>query len=296
MPQFFAETQNINPLVMPVVQYVDGSYAIDSTPIIEKLESQTTPERTIHPADPALNFLSHLIEDFADEWLTKCLFHYRFSYPADRDYGPRWVMDDSYPQASVEALNNYHKRFLERQTERMPLVGCVPAHKVLFEDCYHELLAALEPYVALEKFLFGTRPSLADFGLFGQLKTLSIDPTPRSILRAKAPRLDTWLMRMDDTSGVEGDFCRFEEIDEVISKLTTLIREIYLPYLAANNSAFNAGGSSFTTVLRGHEYTQSTFKYQVKCLRWLQERYTSLAPIEREKLRPYLGETHVLSQ
>ena len=52
------------------------------------------------PSDPATAFLSLLIEDMADEWLSKCVFHNRFSKPENRSYGPAWVMDDAHPGVS----------------------------------------------------------------------------------------------------------------------------------------------------------------------------------------------------
>ncbi|NIV75160.1 MAG: glutathione S-transferase, partial [Gammaproteobacteria bacterium] len=50
--------------------------------------------RSVMPEDPALAFLDELIEDYADEWLTKCMFHYRWAFEADIEKAaqvlPRW--------------------------------------------------------------------------------------------------------------------------------------------------------------------------------------------------------------
>ncbi len=75
MPQFFEETQAVRPLLMPVVQFPDGSYRTDSTTIIRALEELHPGDRSVVPEDDALAFLCDLIEDMADEWLTKSLFH-----------------------------------------------------------------------------------------------------------------------------------------------------------------------------------------------------------------------------
>jgi glutathione S-transferase len=47
----------------------------DSTPLIRRFE-RAFEGRSIIPSDPALAFIDELLEDFADEWLTKCMFHY----------------------------------------------------------------------------------------------------------------------------------------------------------------------------------------------------------------------------
>lgn len=289
MPQYFEETQGLKPLIMPVVQYADGEYAVDSTPIMQALESQCDAARTISPPDPALRFLSLLVEDFADEWLTKCLFHYRFTYPEDRDYGPTWVMEDTHPNLSRAELERISEEFRQRQTERMPLVGCVPEHAPLFESTYKRVLDILERFVSLDKFLFGSRPSHGDFGLFGQLKTLSTDPTPRAVMRERAPHVDMWLMRLDDLSGLEGVFVDVENLAAATYELLELVAEIYLPYLIANDQAIDDGQERFTVSLRGHQYSQSTFKYHKKCLKTLRAEFVGLSADAKARVEQILG-------
>ena len=49
----------------------------DSTPLIRRIDKEVS-ERITIPSDPALAFINYLIEDFADEWGTKYMFHYRW--------------------------------------------------------------------------------------------------------------------------------------------------------------------------------------------------------------------------
>ena len=57
MPQYFAETAGVRPLIMPVVQFPDGSYRTDSTPIIHDLERLHSGVRSVIPDDVALAFV-----------------------------------------------------------------------------------------------------------------------------------------------------------------------------------------------------------------------------------------------
>ena len=80
------------PPVIPVLQFPDGRFMNDSTPLAYALEREHK-ERSIVPADPAQAWLSDLLEDFGDEWVTKMMFHYRWYYAADRAFAqePREV-------------------------------------------------------------------------------------------------------------------------------------------------------------------------------------------------------------
>jgi len=71
--------------LIPLVFLPDGSSMQDSTPILELLEERH-PEPSVHPDDPALRFLSELLEEYGDEWANKLMFHYRWGYPADQKH------------------------------------------------------------------------------------------------------------------------------------------------------------------------------------------------------------------
>lgn len=289
MPQFHPETLAVRPLIMPVVQYPDGAYRTDSTPIIDELEQRHPGARSIVPDAPGDAFVSALIEDMADEWLTKSLFHYRFSREADAASGASWVIDDAHPGLGHTELATLTAEFIARQTSRMGLVGCTAANAPLLERFYHELLAVLEANVATDRFLFGSRPALGDFGLYAQLKTLAADPTPREIMRATAPRTEHWVLRLDDTSGVDGAWASTSSA--VIPGLLELAGRYYLPFLAANRRAIDAGTASVAIDIDGQRYEQPVYRYQAKCYDYLCHRYAALDDAARSRIDSLLTDS-----
>ena len=58
---------DVRPMLVPILEYPDGARRTDSTPLALDLETRHPGERSILPKDPALAFLSFLIEDMADE-------------------------------------------------------------------------------------------------------------------------------------------------------------------------------------------------------------------------------------
>lgn len=295
MPQFFEETRDVRPPLMPVLQYPDGSYHVDSTPIVLDLEDRHPGRRSVLPEDPAAAFACLLIEDLADEWLTKSLFHYRFAFGEGRRYGSTWVMDDAHPDLDGAALESKAAAFLERQLGRMPLVGCTPHNAPVLESGFERVLDALEPFVANERFLFGSRPSLADFALFGQLRTLATDPVPLALFRERAPRTEHWVRRLDDTSGIEGAWDPADgPLRDAVMSLLRLAGSTYLPYLRANARALEAGGDTVRVMLDGRPYEAPVFRYHGKCLASLRARYAALDDATRRRLEAPLGDSGCL--
>jgi hypothetical protein len=166
----------------------------------------------------------------------------------------------------------------------------------LIEESYRFVLDTLDRHVRPVPFLFGSRPSLADFGLFGQLQILSVDPTPMAEMRARAPDVYCWLLRLDDASGVEGKW-RDPSL-ALPSTLAALLKhcgETYLPFLAANTRALQAGADEVALDIQGRPYAQAPFRYQAKCHDALRKKLAALAPDVRRRLDPVLEQAGCLT-
>lgn len=287
--------KNVKAPVIPVIQFPDGTWHNDSTPMIFELERRHA-ERSIVPDDAAQAFVAYLLEDFADEWGTKAMFHYRWFRDRDQKQMSEWLAFDRLKGTKRENILNAAKMFRERQVGRMALVGCTPENAPIIEESARRILALFEAHVTEEKYLFGTRPSLADFGWMGQLSQLAADPTPYDLLREEFPFTLRWLQNLDDASGVEGEWRAADvPLPAAVTGLLKLAGEIYFPFLLANAEAVAKGASTFSVELRGRTYTQGAFKYQAKCLADLRAAYARLDGGTKSKIDGLLKGAHCLA-
>ena len=94
----------------------------DSTPLIRRFETDYTGRHAV-PGDPVLALIDALIEDYADEWLTKAMFHYRWAYEADISKAgsvlPVWARE---PQDDTTLAAN-NRMISDRQIGRLRYVG-----------------------------------------------------------------------------------------------------------------------------------------------------------------------------
>src|SRR3546814_20889398 len=98
-----------------------------------QLEARHPGERSIVPPDAADAFVCHLIEDFADEWVTKMMFHYRWTDDATADWASHWIVRDAMPKLHGAAHDRAAKFFHDRQPSRLAMVGCTPDNAPLLE-------------------------------------------------------------------------------------------------------------------------------------------------------------------
>jgi glutathione S-transferase len=266
----------------------------DSSPLIRRLESQFT-ERSVIPDDPALAFLDALLEDYADEWLTKAMFHYRWAFDADVAQAaailPRWFKIDAPEEQALAAGRSVSAR----QVGRLGVVGSNPTTAATIESSYERLLAALDARLREAPFVLGARPASADFALYGQLTQLvGVDPTPRRIALERAPRVVAWVDLVDDLSGLEpeaGGWLSRDALPDSLRGLFAEIGRVYAPFLLANADAIARGAEQVEGGIDGRPWRQKPFPYQAKCLGWLREGHAALASADRRVVDDFLAGT-----
>jgi glutathione S-transferase len=284
--------------LIPVFYFADDkgelTPEVDSTPIIRRLEDEYA-GRSIIPDDPAVAFLNYLIEDYGDEWLTKCMFHYRWYYEADVDMAgsvlPHYA-DVSQPDEQIAKLK---QTFSERQIGRLYVVGSNDTTAPVIEDSYRRFLDRLNEHLKHYPFLLGHRPGSGDFACFGQLTQLvQFDPTPSAIAARQYPRVHAWVSKMEDLSGLEPDADDFVDADVLPDTLKALLGEIgrtYVPVMLANARALDQGLDRVETEVDGKPWEQQPFPYQGKCLQWLRVEYARLGETDRDRVDAMLAST-----
>lgn len=268
----------------------------DSTPIIRRLED-TYPGRSVLPGDPALAFIDYLIEDFADEWCTKYMFHYRWHQAEDADNAGTLLplsMDVSMPKKAHKEFKHWVE---ERQISRLYVVGSNDSTAAVIDASYRRFLAAMENHLGNQKYMLGNRPAAGDFGLYGQLSQLvGFDPTPRAIAHEVSPRTVAWVDLMRDQGGLEPKEQDWISLADQPDSLRGLLQEIgrmYAPAQLANARAVAAGEKTWSAQIDGGSWTQQTFPYQAKCLRWTNESYNALSDADRASVNALLEGTGI---
>jgi len=276
--------------VIPVIAWRDdaGEYhdvMADSSPQITRLEAEYA-GRSIVANDPATAFVDFLLEDFADEWVSKMMYHYRWAYREDTEKSGRLLPLDSNLQLSDEKAARAHDFFIDRQVGRRAMIGSTDANAPIIEQSYERTLDVLQAHLGEHNFLFGTRPGRADFAMFGQLMPmLWWDPTPTAVAVERAPRTIMWNQWMDDLSWwrVDGDegWAAAEDVPAMTRALLAEAGRSYSPFMIANAAAIANGAEETVCEIDGTEYRQTPFKYQAKCLDWIRDEYAALLPADR---------------
>ena len=302
-----------SPILLPTVLLNDDSDPItDTTPIIRILEEKFK-NKSVIPIDPKLAFINYLIEDYADEWLTKFMFHFRWSFDKDILNAKNKLTFLHGVTVDNKSKDQIADFISQKQISRLWVVGSNEKTKDFIEQNYKSFLIKLDICLTNTPFLLGKRPSSCDFAIYGQLSQLvNFDPTSRTIADNISLRISAWVDLMSDLSGYHDqitseslinkkaftDLNYFNDNDDGWSNLennkslASIVEEIsniYLPYLKANHDALIDKAEIFSLKLGNATWEQKTFPYQSKCYQWIKNEFNTLSDKNKSAIKKFIG-------
>lgn len=246
--------------VIPVLVTDTDETVQDTSEIIDHFEA-LEPEPSVYPPGPVQKFAALLIEVFGDEWMKLPAMHYRWNYNED------WILTQfgalSAPDASPAEQREIGEKRAGPFRGSLPFLGVHPETRGPIEESYEGLLSELSTHFEQHDFLFGSRPSIGDYGLIGPLYAHNYrDPKSGEMMKATAPRVARWVERMvTPPSPRGGDFIADDKVPDTIVPLLNRFAVEYLPVLEKTVAAFNAwaaaqeAGTEIPRALGMHEFT-----------------------------------------
>ena len=276
---------------VPAMRRADGLWLNDTTPILRWLDAQH-PERPLIPRDPAVAFLSALVEDYCDEWQWRPAMFWRWAYPANARYlASRLGAELAEGSLTPAWLMGVYFRHRQRRTFVWG-DGVTPDNFDAVSALYPQALDWLESLLTGRRYLLGDRPSLVDIAWFGPMfRHYAQDPAPAALMAERAPRVWAWVSRLWN-SGVE-DWAEagLEDFsDPAWDAMFADIDQGYLPYLHDNARALTSGQRRFDGRYAGIEYRAlPPIHYRARCLATLQAQYAALAEQDRGRVEARLA-------
>ena len=218
---------------IPMLQTPEGETMWDSTAMIHHLELRF-PEHSVFPEDPVQRFLDLLIEDVADEWIYRVAVGSRWLFAENHAVGGFELARDFTAQTPIPCALAYAATGAHVRSTLAPL-GVTPENVELWiADVLRPWLRALGAHLESQPYLFGARPSLGDFALFGgNAAHFANDPLCRRWLDEDAPALARHTHRLLEPE--DAPFGEWSGAADVPATLVALLREIgrtYLPWVS----------------------------------------------------------------
>jgi glutathione S-transferase len=285
--------------MVPVIQYPDGTYENDSTPIIDKFEEKIAERRT-DPENEADAFLAYLIEDFADEWLLWPFFMHRWRLEVDQKHNSQWILYEAMKGAiNNDGFETMSELWANRQIDLTKKQCGSPDYDDMLDDSFQTFLGIMEKAVANGLFFFGSRPSRAEIGIYGILSQEVQDLTASAFMRDKYNFTMRWVSIIDDLSGVEGEWEPLSTDQEKlmsspVAEILKLSGKYHLPLLQANEKALVNGEETFSFDIDGTDFKRVSHDRHSNCLPELQKRYAKLSSESKVALKPVLEESGCL--
>ena len=209
--------------IIPVLETPDGDIIQDSLDIIDHFEKQGV-RYSAYPRGLLQRVLAVIIQYYGTQAMLPHAMHYRWSY---RDQQEDFLRDQFAAGVGPELAD----KIMSRMNSYLPALGVTDHTIPEIEASFEQLLDTLNAHFTEHPYLFGGRPSIADYGLIGPMFAhLGRDPVPGHIMKTRAPKVFRWVERMTapglDTPEFPGYGEDFLADDAIPATLEPLFRQI----------------------------------------------------------------------
>ncbi len=316
----------------PLVPFLfgpDGENLYDSTAIARWLDDNIAkPDQQLIPDNPAMAFIVRLIDDYADEFGLYMVHHQRWKISASDNTGGRRLANE-FRRLLGPLQGPFAAWFSARQVRRLPYLFSVadkafkipglpkwrqppakagfPSTHEFLESSFIRLLNILEELLSKRPYILGSRFSLADAAIYGELAMNLDDPSTAIQIKNTTPVLFNWLVRIrnhDIPRPAEGKWC----LDNDLRPLLNEICRTHIPLMQLNITAYeqwreqgetvfnekalSAGRALYDGMLGEQEFRHVAKSFQAKVWRKCLQHWRSLSQVDKATLENLLPEDH----
>jgi glutathione S-transferase len=294
--------------MIPTLLTPDDIAVQDSTEIIDLLEARF-PSAPVHPAGAWQKLAALLMELYGDEWLIMTAIHYRWTKEENREFAISEFGRQARPGGSPAEQREAGLKKARVFGGWVGLFGIDGNTGPAIEQAYEEFLRALNEHFKDFDFLFGSRPSIADFSFFGGLyAVLNRDPLSGRLMKRLAPRVVQWIERVLEPKPRKGEFVGDDRVPKTLNPILRAIFADQFPVLldTVRNvnlwSRDNPGIPFPKTIgqhdfeLRGRRGSRRVYPYSQWMLQRALAHYRSLNTVNRETVDTHLRDLGGLEQ
>jgi glutathione S-transferase len=273
---------------LPVLVTASGFAVHDTTPMMEALEADS-PEPSATPADPSIAFLACVLEEYADSWLAKAAFHYRWTRKKDQRLAASRSIADYYTDTPPDDRKAAEDLAIETMLGQMRVMGLDGELGGMVEKSFKRFVKLLDDHLRKHLFIFGGRPSIADFAIAGQLIQMLKDPTPAKIIEKDGEFVAKWCEFMAAPTA-SGPFEALDDLKETLAPIfSSELACSFLPWAAENLENSLAGAETFAVTLGKEAFTLTPLRSAARSFRELRRKFVTGQTIEA--LKAFTDET-----
>ncbi len=255
---------------LPLIIDPKGKTSQESTQILLNLD-KSHKEPTAQPEDKACQALCLVLEDYSDEWLIKGLFQSRWMRRRNSDGAAIRLLEQILSGQSPARKTEARRSVITHMQTHVAEIGVTDVNASVITGSFERFIALLNTHLEKHAYIFGGRPSLADFAIAGQFQQVMQEGGTHDWLEKTAPALSVWAKAMLSPKA-DAPFADLSELSETLLPIfRDEIAKTYLPWAEANSESLSKRRKEVTLELDGLPYQQKVQRHAAKSYRALKK-------------------------